>query len=120
MITLFTDDFHDFHLVELPLKLRQGVGVLAAEATRELEPLCVRIGDSDNAYTYQPRAETVDIIAGTEADLEIELDQACWDQLRAGSIADTKIQRCFGVECGDVDNVSIAQWRVALQIIYKK
>lgn len=120
MITLFADDFHHFHLIELPLKLRQGAGVLAAKATRELESLCIRISHSDDAYTYQPGAETVDIIAGTEAGLEIKLDQASWCQLRAGSAVDAEIQRCFGVECEDMDNVTIAQWRVALEIIYGK
>lgn len=118
MTTLFADDFHYFHLVELPLKLQQGAGAVAARATRELEPLCVRIIDSDNAYTYQPRAETVDILAGTEAALVIELDQACWSLLREGAVAAAEARRCFGVDCRGVDHASMTQWRVALEIIY--
>ncbi len=120
MTSLFADDFHHFHLVELPSTLRRGKGVVAAMATRELEPLCVRIGNSDNAYTYQPRADTVDIVAGTEAVLEMEVDQASWALLRDGSITAAKIYRCFGVECGDVENASMTQWSAALEIIYDK
>ena len=120
MTALFADDFHHFHLIELPSKLLLGAGDLAAKATRELEPLCVRISNSDNAYTYRPGPKTVSIIAGTEAALEIELELDSWSLWRDGSVARAEIHRCVGVDHDKSDQAAVSQWRIALEIIYRK
>lgn len=73
-------DFHDFHLRVLPVMLASGNGQRAAEAARELAPLCLRLAESDNAYTYVPAADTITIVAGTEAEAVVELDEASWRQ----------------------------------------
>lgn len=74
-------DFHHFHLLTLPALLADGHGQLAAVAARELAPLCFRLSGTDNAYTYQPGPETINIVAGTEADTVIDIDQQSWQGL---------------------------------------
>ena|GEM_PF-6773566 len=119
MLSLSDDDFHHFHLVELPEKLRLGTGILAAEATRELEPLCVRLRDSDNAYTYQPQPYTVAIVAGTEAGLEIELDQQSWRRWRGGVLTAAEIERYFAQGSNASTDLCVEQWCRALTILYR-
>ena len=74
-------DFHDFHLLKLPGLLASGHGQLAALAARELAPLCFRISGTDNAYTYQPGVDTINIVAGTEAETVIDIEQRSWQRL---------------------------------------
>ena len=74
-------DFHDFHLQQLPRQLAVGHGLLAAQAARELAAICFRLKDSDHAYTFQPMAETIAIVAGTEAEQVVELDQSQWQAM---------------------------------------
>lgn len=74
-------DFHDFHLQELPRRLAAGHGLLAAKAARELPAICFRLKDTDHAYTLQPMAETIAIVAGTEAEQMVELDQSQWQDV---------------------------------------
>lgn len=74
-------DFHDFHLQELPRRLAAGYGLLAAKAARELTAICFRLKESDHAYTFQPMAETIAIVAGTEAEQVVELDQSQWQTM---------------------------------------
>ena len=80
-------DFHDFHLQELPRRLQAGHGLIAARLARELPSLCFRLKDTDNAYTLEPMAETIAIVAGTEAETVIELDDTQWQALLAGNDA---------------------------------
>ena len=77
-------DFHDFHLQELPRRLAAGHGQLAAVAARELPAICFRIKDTDNAYTLQPQPDTIAIVAGTEAETVVELDDSEWQGLIRG------------------------------------
>ncbi len=77
-------DFHDFHLQELPRRLKAGHGQLAAVAARELPSICFQIKDTDNAYTLQPMPETIAIVAGTEAETVIELEHQQWQGLMKG------------------------------------
>jgi hypothetical protein len=59
-------DFHRFHREELPERLRLGHGALAARGARNLGPLAFRLPDG-GAYTYVPRPDTLDVVAGDEA-----------------------------------------------------
>lgn len=75
------ETFHDFHLIDLPKRLVGDWGLRAAKLSRELEPLCLRLLDSDNAYTYRPMPYSVEVVAGTEADVEIQIDKEQWQKM---------------------------------------
>lgn len=108
-------DFHDFHLQLLPTLLANGNGQRAAEAARELAPLCVRLAESDDAYTYVPAADTIAVVAGTEAEVVIELDEASWrrwvDEHSSPLIADQ--QMVYDSGCGDND-----RWHIVLTAMF--
>jgi len=74
-------DFHRYHRDELPPLLRGGRGALAAKGARRLGSLAFRLPGGD-AYTYRPRAEGMDVVAGdAEADTVIELAPELWENL---------------------------------------
>ncbi len=74
-------DFHRYHRDELPPLLRGGRGALAAKGARRLGSLAFRLPGGD-AYTYLPRAEGMDVVAGdAEADTVIELAPELWENL---------------------------------------
>ncbi len=95
-------DFHDFHLQELPRRLAAGHGRLAAMAARELPAICFRIKNTDNAYTLQPMPETIAIVAGTETEAVVELDQLQWQGLVGGGESLSAMldshHRAYGIE----------------------
>jgi hypothetical protein len=71
-------DFDAFHRQELPRRLAAGNGALAARGGRHLRSLAFRLPDG-SAYTYVPRAETIEVAAGDgEADTVIELTPEIW------------------------------------------
>lgn len=74
-------DFDGFHQRELPRRLAEGHGLLAAEATRRVGSLAFRLPDG-TAYTYVPRPDGIAIRPGdAEADVVIELDHEAWEGL---------------------------------------
>ena len=73
--------FHNFHLIDLPCRMAGEKGHRAAKFARELEPLCLRMRNSDNAYTYMPRPYSVEVIAGTEAEVEIQINEKQWQKM---------------------------------------
>jgi hypothetical protein len=74
-------DFHRYHRDELPPLLRGGRGALAAKGARRLGSLAFRLPGGD-AYTYLPRAEGMDVVAGDgDADTVIELAPELWENL---------------------------------------
>ena len=74
-------DFHRYHRDELPPVLRAGRGALAARGARRLGSLAFRLPDGD-AYTYLPRADGMEVVAGdAAADTVIELAPELWQNL---------------------------------------
>mgnify|MGYP000568322371 CR=1 FL=1 len=72
--------FHDFHLREIPKLLCAGNGLVAANLARELGSLSIQLENSDTAYTYCPRSHTIEIVAGTEGEITVEMDLDHWNQ----------------------------------------
>lgn len=111
-------DFHEYHLRELPQRLAAGHGRAAARLARELAPLCCRLQQTDNAYTYRPGAASIDIVAGTEAAAVLELAEADWQRLvqdnRAmAAIIDGALKPA--VECGASDSSEfVLRWQQVL------
>lgn len=80
MKTLFPPlDFDAFHREELPRRLAEGNGALAARGLRGLPPLALRLADG-RAWTYVPRADRVDLLPGTDgAATQVELPAPAWE-----------------------------------------
>ncbi len=75
-------DFRDFHLRELPRRIAAGHGAIAAaDGLEKIGALAFRTPDGA-AFTYRPRAGSVEITPGDDrADTVIELDAELWSQL---------------------------------------
>src|SRR5262245_27223465 len=74
-------DFHRFHREELPRRLREGNGALAARGTRSLGSLAFRL-PAGGAYTYAPTPNGVDLVEGdARADTVIEIEAGLWQNL---------------------------------------
>ncbi|MBW2291476.1 MAG: hypothetical protein JRG94_04105 [Deltaproteobacteria bacterium] len=81
-------DFNDFHRSELPLRLSEGNGALAAGTAKALGSLAFRLndggddGDGDEAYTYVARGTSIDVLPGDEnADTVVALSRESWEGL---------------------------------------
>jgi hypothetical protein len=112
-------DFHNFHLIDLPRRLREGCGLSAAELSRELPPLCIRLHDTDNAYTYRPMPYTIDIVAGTEASVVIECNNAEWASMLMGVQSAAEL---FELNSGEqpIDNDFFQRWQLILNLMYNE
>ncbi len=110
-------DFHDFHLLDLPAHLSSHSGVLAAEMARELSAVCFRIKGSDNAYTYSPQANTIDIIAGTEADTVVELNHESWQSLVNDQVSLQHLLCTGKIVTGSTEPVLFERWEVVLRVM---
>lgn len=79
-------DFNDFHRSELPLRLSEGNGALAAGTATALGSLAFRLNDGaigDEAYTYVARGTSIDVLPGDEnADTVVTLSRESWGSLR--------------------------------------
>ena len=118
-------DFHHFHLQQIPQLFAAGGGVSAVLASRELEPLCLRLADSDEAYSYHPRAQRIDIVAGTEAPLLHLLPGALWGdfvnnpQIESVTAA-TNRPHNSSILNADSDAQQLARWLQVLQLLYQE
>ena len=74
-------DFHRFHREVLRERLRLGHGALAARGARGLGSLAFRLPDGA-AYTYVPRPDGIDVVAGDAgADTVVALEAELWQNL---------------------------------------
>ncbi len=77
-----TLDFHEFHRAELPRRLDQGNGELAAANAASLGSLAFRLSDGDGAYTYVARGTAIEVLPGdADADTVVELSREAWEGL---------------------------------------
>jgi len=73
-------EFDHFHREVLPARLAAGNGALAVSDARLICPLAIQT--PSGTYTYVPRTDTIDIVAGDEnAKTVIALDDASWQGL---------------------------------------
>ena len=83
-------DFHRFHEEELPRRIAAGHGALAGGDLRGVAPLAFRVADS--AWTYAPRADTVELVPGEhDAATVAEVDAAAWSDYV------NELRTCFGL-----------------------
>lgn len=115
-----TIDFHEFHLIELPRRMRADAGLKAARLARELPSLCVRIRDSDNAYTYVPQPHSIAIVAGTEAEQPVLLDKDEWQQLHNDPQSLAAVMTSVHCEAvNDEEKAAFLQrWQAVIAIMY--
>ena len=112
-----TIDFHDFHLQELPRRLAAGNGHLAANAARELEAIGFRIQGSDNAYSYQPASQSINIIAGTEANCMIELGQQAWEELVQELESSSGLLAALVSDEAQLE-IELSRWELVLRLMF--
>jgi hypothetical protein len=77
-------DFHAFHRDELPRRLADGRGRMAARAAAPHGSLSFRLaaGADADAYTYAPREDGIEILPGDAgADTALELAHEAWEGL---------------------------------------
>lgn len=116
--------FHHFHLRQIPALFAAGGASSAVLASRELEPLCLQLAASDEAYSYFPGAECIDIVAGTEAPLLLLLPGSLWadffsnPQLELTMIG-TNRSKNSSILNADFDAQQLARWQSVLQLLYK-
>ena len=110
-------DFHDFHLLLLPERLASGNGLLAAQAARELEPLALRIRGTDNAYTYVPSSYGIDLLAGTETEWVVELDQDAWEMVVLGLESNADAFLLAAVADQSFDEGFLSRWGQVLHLM---
>ncbi|MFA7554204.1 MAG: hypothetical protein WCY88_08135 [Spongiibacteraceae bacterium] len=116
MTDLLAVDFHNMHLLELPGRLTGDAGLRAAIAARELPAICFQIENSDHAYTYCPGPETINIVAGTEAETILNLGLEQWRSMIVW--LQTGEQQVVVLPESLTGNEDFIHWRAALKEMY--
>ena len=112
-------DFGAFHREELPRRLAAGNGAIAAQDDLEaLGGLAFRL-PSGEAFTYQPRAGGVDVIAGDAgAATVIELAPELWSELAHDLESAPGLLYAGRVRCTKGDAMRFVRWEPGLRAIY--
>ncbi len=111
-------DFHAFHRDELPRRLADGRGAMAARSSREHGSLAFRL-ESGDAYTYAPRDGAIQIEAGdAAADTVIELAHAAWEGLVHDYESAPGLLYASRVRCRRGQAMRFVAWEPALRAIF--
>jgi len=114
--------FHHYHLRQIPKLFAVGGGESALLASRELPPLCLRLSDSDEAYSYHPGAHRIDIVAGTEAPLLYVLPGEQWQEFVSKPLIESANKATNRNESSilnaDIDAEQLTRWQQVLQLLY--
>jgi hypothetical protein len=115
-----TIDFRDFHERELPPLLASGRGALAAEDDLvAIGALAFRMPDG-TAYTYRPRPDGVDIVAGEDdAATVIELEPRLWSQLVADLESAPGLLYAARCQVRRGDAMRFVRWEPGLRAMYR-
>lgn len=120
MLDEHNSDFHDFHLREIPRLLLGKDGQQAIVAARELGSLCIRLSNTDDSYTYCPRASTIDIVAGTEGEITIGIDYVSWwDFVSAPRVTAHSVIFKDKLRHGYRGNEDLLQWEQVLGMLFQ-
>src|SRR5690349_394342 len=57
-------DFGGFHRIDLPARIANGRGALAAADVAPIGPLAIRLAETAETFTYVPSGETIEIVEG--------------------------------------------------------
>ncbi len=113
------ETFEDFHEQHLRKCLAGKWGRVAAQATRGLPPLALRLSDG-RAYSYLPEESGVTLRAGDgDAKTVVELDEQCWRGLLDSTetppgLILTQRARIVSGEVSD-----FMSWEPALRVLYE-
>jgi ectoine hydroxylase-related dioxygenase (phytanoyl-CoA dioxygenase family) len=112
-------DFGAFHREELPRRLAAGHGAIAAQDELvALGGIAFRI-PSGEAFTYQPRAGGIDVVAGDAgAETVIELAPDLWSELAHDLESAPGLLYAGRVRCAKGDAMRFVRWEPALRAIY--
>jgi ectoine hydroxylase-related dioxygenase (phytanoyl-CoA dioxygenase family) len=110
-------DFETFHRRDVPRLLSSGRGVAAAGALTPGASLALA-APGGTAYTYRSTGADIEVVAGDDADVVVELDAAAFDDL----VGET--WSVFGLLYGDRIRVragqfvTFAEWEAPLQALW--
>jgi ectoine hydroxylase-related dioxygenase (phytanoyl-CoA dioxygenase family) len=112
-------DFSAFHREELPRRLAAGHGAIAAQdELLALGGLAFRL-PSGEAFTYQPRAGGVDVLAGDAgARTVIELAPELWSELAHDLESAPGLLYAGRVRCTRGDAMRFVRWEPGLRAMY--
>src|SRR5262245_2346245 len=112
-------DFGAFHREELPRRLAAGHGEIAAQDDLlALGGLAFRLPDGE-AFTYQPRADGVDVVPGdAAAQTVIEIEPERWSELVHDLESAPGLLYAGRVRCAKGDAMRFVRWEPALRAMY--
>lgn len=113
-------EFIPFHREELPRRLAAGHGALALEDAdlASLGALAFRL-PSGEAFTYQPRAGGVDVVAGdAAAHTVIEIEAERWSELVHDLESAPGLLYAGRVRCAKGDAMRFVRWEPGLRAMY--
>ena len=111
-------DFDAFHRSELPRRLADGRGSMAAKSVRRLGSLAFRRSEG-GAYSYVPRASGMDIVPGDEAaDTVLELSHDAWQGIVHELEAAAGLLYGGRARCMRGDAMRWLSWEPALRALY--
>lgn len=111
-------DFHAFHRGTLPGLLSDGRGASAARFAAKLGGLALRLPDG-SAYSYLPRHEAVEVIAGdADAATVIELDADSWQGLVHDYESVPGLLYGSRARCARGNALRFVHWEPALRRLY--
>jgi len=112
-------DFSAFHREELPRRLAAGHGAIAAQDELvALGGLAFRLPTGE-AFTYQPRAGGVDVVAGdADAHTVIELAPELWSELAHDLESAPGLLYAGRVRCTRGDAMRFVRWEPGLRAMY--
>jgi len=117
-ITFEAIDFDEFHLVELPKRIEQGSGALAAPDLAGVGTIGFRTPDGA-AFTYVPSPDTIEIWSGdAAADTLVEMSREAFSDFA------NELRTCFGLMYAGLIEVTrgdfgwFERWEPALRAMY--
>ena len=111
-------DFDRYHREELPARLREDRGEIAAHALAGLPPLAFRLR-TGGAWTYARRGDAVEIVAGdADATTVIELDHAAWEGLVHELEAPAGLLYAGRLSCTRGNAMQLMAWESGLRALY--
>jgi len=111
-------DFDDFHLIDLPKRIEQGNGALAAPDLAGIGTIGFRTPDGA-AFTYVPSPDTIEIWGGdAAADTLVEMSREAFSDFA------NELRTCFGLMYAGLIEVTrgdfgwFERWEPALRAMY--
>ena len=112
-------DFRTFHEQELPQRIAAGNGALAALSVKDSGALAFRIEGGDEAYTYVPTADSIEIRPGDrDARTVVRVPRKAWEGLVHDLESPPSLLYHGEAESVRGDLMHFVQWEAALRALY--